>query len=74
LFQTAIAIDTFNLLSAAGDRKVIQFSWFYPKQSLKNVWFDAAKAGAFIINAAFASGLVEVNTPAIITNHAQVKR
>jgi hypothetical protein len=74
LLQTAIAVDTFNLLAAAGDRKVIQFRWLHPKQILKNVWFDATKTGAIVINAAFAGSFVKVNTPAISTNHTQVKR
>jgi hypothetical protein len=73
-FQAAIAIDTLNLLTAAGDRKVVQLVCFNPKQILKNIWFNAAEAGAIGINATFAGGVIEVNTPPAIANHAQIER
>jgi hypothetical protein len=72
--QTAIAIDTFNLISATIDREVIQVRWLNPKHHLKRTRLHPTKAGALFINPTFTVFMVKINTPTILAHHAEIQR
>jgi hypothetical protein len=71
-FQAAIAVDIFDLLVAAVDGEVVEFFGGDTEHFLEGVGCDAAEAGAAVVNAAGAIGLVKVNTPAVVSDHAEV--
>lgn len=71
--QASIAVYSLNLLTAAVDRKVVQFFWLDTIQIVEYIGFNATKARAIGIDAAFAGVMVKVNAPTILPDEAEVK-
>jgi hypothetical protein len=71
-FQAAIAVDIFDLLVAAVDGEVTEFFGRDAEHFLEGFGFDAAEAGAMVVNLAGAIGVVEVDAPAVVADHAEV--
>jgi hypothetical protein len=60
------AIDAGNLLVAAVDGKLVELLGGYAIHTLKVIRFDAAEAGAVLINLAFSAAMVKMDAPAIL--------
>jgi hypothetical protein len=71
-FQALVAVDIFDLLVAAVDRKFVQICWLNAKHGLEGIGLYPTELWPIGVNFAVAVGLVEVNAPAIWANHAEV--
>ena len=72
-FEAAIAVDSFDLLAAAVNGKVVDLVGFDAVHILENVGLHAAKAGPIVINLALPRIVVKVDAPAIFPHHAEVQ-
>ncbi len=70
--QTPIAIHPFNLLTAAGDRKLVQLPRLNAVHFLEDIGFHPAEPGAIVIDLALTVRVVEIDAPAVDADHAQV--
>jgi hypothetical protein len=72
-FQTAIAVYPLYLLPATVNCKIVQLRWINVIQILKYLWLDATETRPIWVDLAFSCRVVEIDTPAPFSHHAEIQ-